>query len=134
MKGGIKPRKCKAKAKSEPKPRRRISKISKAQAKRNRCYYAKRKEFMRWKPLCQCGGMKDPNTGELICGQDPWHFATDIHHRKGRAGSLLTDTRHWNAVCRTAHVWIGANPEVARAMGLLCQPGEWNTVPRKEAA
>jgi hypothetical protein len=53
----------------------------------------------------------------------------DVHHSRGRVGTLLIDTRFWKAVSRKAHDWIGEHPEEARALGLLCQPGEWNTPP-----
>lgn len=54
----------------------------------------------------------------------------DIHHSRGRMGTLLIDTRFWKAVSRRAHEWIGQNPVEARSLGLLCQPGEWNNPPK----
>ena len=53
--------------------------------------------------------------------------ADEVHHSRGRAGDLLLDWRHWRAVCRRHHNWIGDHPAEARAFGLLCQPGLWNT-------
>jgi hypothetical protein len=50
----------------------------------------------------------------------------DVHHLRGRAGSLFMDSTYWMPVCRTCHDWIGANPIKARAIGCLCQAGEWN--------
>lgn len=52
---------------------------------------------------------------------------TDVHHSRGKIGALLCDMRFWIPVCRNCHDWIGSNPEEARSLGLLCQPGEWNT-------
>lgn len=46
----------------------------------------------------------------------------DIHHTRGRVGSLLTATEYWVPVCRTHHNWIGENPVQARQLGLL---GQW---------
>lgn len=53
--------------------------------------------------------------------------ATDLHHCRGRIGTLLTDERFWKVLCRTCHNWVGDNPTEARRLGLLCEPGEWNT-------
>lgn len=53
--------------------------------------------------------------------------ADEVHHTRGRAGSLLLDWRHWRAVCRRCHNWIAGNPEQARALNLLCARGLWNT-------
>lgn len=54
----------------------------------------------------------------------------DVHHSRGRAGTLLIDVRFWKAVSRRGHYWIDDHPKEARAMGLLCEPGEWNRPPR----
>lgn len=51
--------------------------------------------------------------------------ATDVHHKRGRLGLLLTDTRFWIPLCRRHHAWVGANPNQARELGLLALPGEW---------
>lgn len=50
----------------------------------------------------------------------------EIHHKRGRLGPLLTDTRHWLAVSKLGHRLIHASPEWARRNGFLCQVGEWN--------
>ena len=56
--------------------------------------------------------------------------ATEIHHKRGRIGELLCDTRHWVALCSHCHRWIHEHPKAARDAGLLCQLGEWNKVDR----
>jgi hypothetical protein len=56
--------------------------------------------------------------------------AKDIHHLRGRSNNLLLDQRHWKAVCRPHHDWIGAHPKEARALGMLCEKGLWNTPDR----
>jgi hypothetical protein len=48
---------------------------------------------------------------------------TEVHHRRGRAGSLLLDMRHWLAVSRIGHRWIHSHPTEARARGWLCEVG-----------
>ena len=53
----------------------------------------------------------------------------EIHHTRGRAGTLLVDVRFWVAVSREAHDWIQSHPIEARAEGLLCPVGSWNTPP-----
>lgn len=57
----------------------------------------------------------------------------DVHHTRGRVGSLLTDWRYWLPVCRRCHEWIQQNPRSAREVGLLCATGWWN-VPNRIAA
>jgi len=42
---------------------------------------------------------------------------TDIHHKKGRVGSLFLDTRYWLAVSREGHKMIEENPEWAKENG-----------------
>lgn len=48
-----------------------------------------------------------------------------VHHTRGRVGTLLCDERFWLALCDHCHRWVHDNPEEARSVGLLCQPGEW---------
>lgn len=54
----------------------------------------------------------------------------EIHHLRGRLGTLLIDRRYWRAVTSQAHRWIHDNPGKARLTGALCAPGEWNVAPR----
>jgi hypothetical protein len=42
---------------------------------------------------------------------------TDIHHKKGRIGSLLLDTRYWIALSREGHKFVEENPEWAKENG-----------------
>lgn len=53
------------------------------------------------------------------------------HHKRGRLGALLCDTRFWIALCRRHHDWVHANIAEARKLDLIAQPGEWNTVPKE---
>ncbi len=94
--------------------RRRINAIS---TTRRRSLNAYAKAARAWKAqpenrACRFPGCRRP--------------ATDIHHTRGRIGSLLTDTRFWVPVCRSHHDWIGANPASARDLGLLAPLGQWN--------
>ena len=66
-------------------------------------YRKKRDAFMKGK-LCEFPECKEK--------------ATDLHHAKGRTGSLLTDERYFKALCRSHHRWIEENPTDAKSMGL----------------
>jgi hypothetical protein len=79
-------------------------------------YADRRQKFLQAHPYCHACIRRDLKP----------RFSTDLHHLRGRAGSLLMDGFYWMPVCRTCHNWIGDNPEKARAVGCLCQPGEWN--------
>lgn len=55
---------------------------------------------------------------------------TEVHHKRGRVGDLLTDRRHWLAVGQKCHRWIHENIEEARTLGYICEKGLWNTPDR----
>lgn len=42
---------------------------------------------------------------------------TDIHHKKGRIGNLLTDMRYWVALSREGHIYVENNPIWAKENG-----------------
>jgi hypothetical protein len=46
------------------------------------------------------------------------NLSEDLHHAKGRVGSLLTDVRFFKALCRKCHRWVEDNPDQAKALGL----------------
>lgn len=52
-----------------------------------------------------------------FCAVFPWLRATEIHHKKGRIGKLLTDERYFLAVSRKGHRKIENNPEWAYEQG-----------------
>lgn len=56
--------------------------------------------------------------------------ATTIHHRFGRAGSLLCDVRYWHALSLDGHIWVDGHRTEAREIGLLGLVGEWNRGPK----
>ena len=127
MKGGIKPRALSKALRTEARKiiRQRIRPLSKRQVKRVNEYARVKKEFLVWQ-WCACQLRKDPRTKAPICDATFMHLATEIHHSRGRAGSLLTDTRYFIGLCSKAHRWVHENPEQARKMALLCVRGEWN--------
>lgn len=51
--------------------------------------------------------------------------AVDVHHTRGRTGTLLLDTRFWVPVCRECHNWIQDNPAEARQARLVAPIGKW---------
>lgn len=42
---------------------------------------------------------------------------TDVHHKKGRNGSLYLDKRYWIALSREGHKFVEENPEWAKENG-----------------
>jgi len=61
-----------------------------------------------------------------FCCRFPNQIATEIHHKFGRAGSLLLDERGWLPASEKGHRWIHNNPDKARDRGLLAPIGGWN--------
>ena len=49
----------------------------------------------------------------------------EVHHTRGRAGSLLLDERYWLALSKQGHRFVHEHPEVARENGWLCAAGDW---------
>ncbi len=58
--------------------------------------------------------------------------AIEVHHVRGRTGSLLNDLRYWKGVCPKCHFWIGHCPAEARKLGLLAEIGQWNQTEKLE--
>lgn len=52
-----------------------------------------------------------------ICPIYPELKVVDVHHKCGRSGDLLLDTRFWLAVSRKGHIWIELHPKEAREKG-----------------
>lgn len=46
------------------------------------------------------------------------NLSEDLHHAKGRVGSLLTDVRYFKALCRRCHRWVEENVNEAKKLGL----------------
>lgn len=91
----------------DPKPEKtvkqqpaKIKKFSKRREYENKVYLTIRDVFLKGK-IC-------PITGEP---------ATEIHHKRGRIGSLFTDVRYFLAVSRNGHIKIENSPAWAKKMG-----------------
>ena len=80
-----------------------IPKISQKRKIENAKYIVLRIEFLGKKENSIC-----PVTGEKT---------TEIHHKKGRVGSLFLDTKFWLGVSRNGHLKIENNPEWAKENG-----------------
>jgi hypothetical protein len=57
------------------------------------------------------------------------HPADQIHHSRGRSGTLLIDGRFFKGVCLSGHEFIADHPDMARRLGLLAQRGDWGRAP-----
>ena len=97
------------------KVRKRVPRVSKARRSKAPAYRAAVAEFLAANPRCQCGrpGCRRPSE--------------DVHHTRGRAGPLLMDRRFWLALARPCHDWVRDHVPEARALGLICPEGKWNT-------
>lgn len=86
------------------KTHRPMRRVSKRRAKENKQYTEVRKQYLTEHPRCQvCSNAK----------------ASDIHHRRGRWKSRLTEVAYFIAVCRPCHERIHHNPAWAYEVGLL---------------
>lgn len=77
---------------------------SEKRSKQERVYTAKRIEFLSRKE-------------NKFCAVFPKQLATEVHHKKGRIGSLLTDEKFFLAVSREGHKFVEENPEIAKKKG-----------------
>jgi len=89
----------------EVKNRAILSPVSAKRAKENTIYHQKASAFKKLFPMCQV----------RACGCTG--HTTEIHHKRGRVGALLTDESHFLAVCRSCHSMIELNPEWAKENG-----------------
>ncbi len=87
------------------KRRTTLRKGSKKRAKELRAYSSMKAAQFKYCPFCEVIG----------CLQR----AVDVHHRDGRNGSRLNDTKEWILVCRDHHRQIHDQPKWARENGLL---------------
>ena len=76
-------------------------------AKQEREYARLRHVFLEAHPRCE---FRDADACLL--------WATDVHHRRGRVGALLTDTRYWSALCRPHHRYVTEHPAKAYELGI----------------
>jgi hypothetical protein len=94
---------CKNCANKHIKPKS-LPKISKKKEIENQEYSILRVEFLTKHPTCQA---KLPGCTVMSC---------DVHHSRGR-GKYTLDVSTWFALCRTCHVYIEMNSDVAKEYG-----------------
>jgi hypothetical protein len=80
-----------------------IKKVSQKRNLENKDYTKVRKVFLESLIFCQVKGCKG--------------LATEVHHKKGRIGKLLTDTNYFLGVCRECHNKIELEPKWAKENG-----------------
>lgn len=98
-----------------------LKKVSKSQRRRLAEYQPEQRAYLRLHPDCE------------ICiarGIHPPRPATEVHHARGRAGKLISDSRFFKASCRYCREWPHENPREARALGVLAEASNWNVSPR----
>lgn len=98
---------------------KRVNQVSnRASARAARWLYERAKEeFKKQYPVCY----RCRRDGEI-----------EIHHTRGRAGTLLVDRRFFIPLCECCHTWVHEHPKQAWATGLLCGTGHWNSPPQDE--
>jgi len=95
--------------------RKRVGQSMRARAVAARNIYAKAKaRFLETHPTCQ---------------RCKFNLSDELHHMRGRAGTLLIDERYFMASCSGCHRWIHENPASAFKEGLLANSGDWNNPP-----
>lgn len=91
-------------ANKPPTPIKYIPQFSKNRSKESKIYAAKRIVFL----------TKEENQK---CPVYPEQKTSQVHHMKGRIGSLYLDERFWLAVSADGHEWIEKNPNEAKEKG-----------------
>jgi len=99
--------------------------ISKARAAQRSQYLKQRQVFLANNPRCMAHALVYP-------GETP-RRAVDIHHRNGTIGTLLTDEKHWIAICRNCHSFCHTFIKRARELGLIAPVGQWNTTEKNKS-
>ena len=109
--------KMRAKGEASALKRSTLARVSRKQKTRLRDYSDVRRAFLQRNEVC------------AICKHtNPLHpnKSTEVHHKFGRAGSLIADVRGFIPSCRFHRDWPHVNPEEARKLGLLGHPAHWN--------
>jgi len=92
--------------KNKPTNNKPLARHSLKRAKQERDYSKIRKAYLLSSNTCKA---QLPNT----CT----HHSTEVHHKMGRIGDLLTNIKYWLPVCRQCHQWIEEHPIEAKELG-----------------
>lgn len=76
--------------------------VSAKRKREQRTYMKRRAEFLRTHSVC------------AICQLRP---STELHHMRGRVGSLFLDERYWMGLCSEDHRTVTENPSWAYEQG-----------------
>jgi hypothetical protein len=89
--------------------RKRVRQVSAAQRERLWEYQGAKRLFLMGRTRCE----------RCKCVEE-----LELHHKRGRLGSLLPDHRYFAALCGKCHRWVHEHPAEARAAGWLEQWGK----------
>jgi len=101
------------------KQRRFVARRTQRRARQERIYQGRVKEWLRLPENRWC------RVYLLLLGQRV--PATQCHHYQGRRGMLLLYEPFWIPVSWEGHRWINDHRQQARALGLLCPLGRYNS-------
>jgi hypothetical protein len=130
---------------NKPKP---LPKVSKKRAKQVKTYLGVHRRFLalpenRYCLICLCRSLNAsvaevrPSTllpvdeGDRLfqLSNAKLSPSTEVHHRRGRVGRLLSYSPEFIPSCRPCREWPHSLPKDARRLGLLAPPDEWNVFP-----
>lgn len=100
---------CSAKCMKLGKGYKQIRKVSEKRQAENEIYSQLRKVFLNKPENKYCPVMKQLKNVDVI--------ATTVHHRKGRLGELLNNTKYWVALSMEGHEYVEKNPTWAKENG-----------------
>lgn len=103
------------------KPKKKIRRFTSKREAMKRIYAIRRRDFLIENPWCAWGLKQTPPVRIR---------AEEVHHTRGRIGRLLIEEKFWVGVSKAAHRWIHDNIDAARGLGLICQKGQWNNIPK----
>lgn len=96
------------------KPRKPLKKVSDKRVGEMRVYAKRKKVFLKCHSHCE------------ICWTWTPLDKRELHHKRGRAGSLYLDERFWLMLCPECHREVHNFPRQAIEAGYLAGAGEWN--------
>lgn len=101
---------------------KRLPQVSQKRKAQNSSYGKVSREYLAAHPVCECCVLRQKD-GENIKPSP----ANQVHHKRGRISTLLTDTRFFLAVCSDCHRFIHeTNVADARRIGALAPSRDWN--------
>lgn len=93
--------------------RTRIKPISDKMRLKRKTYTCVAAAYLKAHPFCEAC------IAEIPMVRTAWRKSQEVHHRRGKVGSLLSDVRFFLAVCRPHHDEIHANPAWAMERGYM---------------